>query len=359
MRCRWVFLALAGCMLSSAAWSQPIQGFYIGGGAGLLLPFPIKSTSLEPGVGGRFEIKQNPGYDAQLSVGYALGDGWRFELEGTMGRGTVKGVSGTAFSATGGGSVQNRGIMVNALFDLDIRSPYVFPYVGVGVGYQWTRLDNFVDTRTSAAGEFSASGVTGGIAGQAIGGLSFPIPNMPGLSLTVDYRITDILAGEKFNGTSTIGAPAGSAPRAGSIKFNNQFDQIVMFGVRYAFNTPPPPAAVASTASRADAQSYEVAFDPDKAILTGRAQSIVRDAALASTRQGTTRIAVTGREGVQAGASSALSDHVSLSGRRVNIVLAALVAQGVPRNDIAVQASGEDLVVRGQTHDRRIEIVTR
>jgi OOP family OmpA-OmpF porin len=358
MKCRSILLALAGCILSPAAWSQPIQGFYVGGGAGLLLPFPIKTTSLEPGVSGQFELKQNSGYDAQLSVGYAFGNGWRFELEGTTGRGTVKRVSGTAFSATGAGSVQNNGIMVNALFDLDVRSPYVFPYVGLGVGYQWTRLNNFSDTRIGAPGAFSAGGVTGGIAGQAIGGLSFPIPNMPGLSLTVDYRIMDILAGEKFNGTSTIGSPAGSAPTTGAIKFHNQFDQIVMFGVRYAFNTPPP-AAVASTASRSDAQSYEVAFDPNKTTLTDRAQSIVRDAALASTRQGTTRVAVTGREAVPADASSGLSDHRSLAGRRVNIVLAALVAQGVPRDAISVQASGEDLDVKGQTHDRRIEIVTR
>jgi outer membrane protein OmpA-like peptidoglycan-associated protein len=68
---------------------------------------------------------------------------------------------------------------------------------------------------------------------------------------------------------------------------------------------------------------------------------------------------VTGHDGVPADAASGLSDHGTLSGRRVNIVLAALVAQGVPRDAISIQASGEDLDVKAQAHDRRIEIVTR
>ena len=220
MKLRSILLAMAGCVLSwvahpRAAWSQPIQGFYFGVGAGPRIPFTTKSTSYEPGVGGEFDLNQGAGYDTQLSVGYALGNGWRFELEGTLGRGGIRSASGLRFPAAGSGAVRNHGVMVNALFDLDVRSPYVYPYLGLGVGYQSTRLDGFVATRADQPGAFSASGATGGFAAQVIGGLSFPIPNMPGLSLTVDYRVIDILGGGRYNGMSTIGLAAGSAPVPG------------------------------------------------------------------------------------------------------------------------------------------------
>jgi opacity protein-like surface antigen len=361
MRLRSIILTLAGCLLTWAAHpgtaeAQPIQGFYVNAGAGLRWAFPTRSTSLEPGVGGTFELRQKLGYDTDLSVGYALGNGWRFELEGTHDRGAIKGVYSTAFpSSTSAGSVQNTGVMANALFDLDVRSRYVFPYLGFGAGYQATRLDGFVQTRTDKPGGFSASGGTGGFAMQAIAGLSFPIPNMPGLSLTVDYRVMDILGGGSYQGVSTIGLPAGSVPEAGAIKFHNQFDQTVMFGVRYAFN-PPSPAAVAPpvTTPAAELESYEVAFGPDKTTLTDRARGIVRAAAVAYTRQGITRIAVTENGGMPGVTSR---DHQTLSGRRANTVVATLVAAGVPRDAIAVRASSDD---RGalMTGDQRIEIVT-
>jgi opacity protein-like surface antigen len=360
MRLRSTILTLAGCVLclaaaSGAVQAQPIQGFYVGGGAGLRMAFPARATSLEPGVPGTFELREGIGYNTQLSIGYALGDGWRFELEGTYGRGGVASVASTPYPAASSGSVRNLGFMANALFDMDVRSSYVYPYLGVGVGYMSTRLDNFSNTPISKPGSFSASGTTGAPAGQVIGGLSFPIPNMPGLSLTADYRVMGILGGGKYDGASTIGLAPGSAPAAGSIKLHSQFIQNVMFGVRYAFNTPPPAAADAPQAAAApgpETRSYEVAFDPSRITLSDRAQVIVRNAALASTRQGTTRIAVTGNE------EAAAADRLALSGRRVKTVVAALLADGVRREEIAIQASEDAGSVAG-ARDRRIEIVTR
>jgi len=354
MRLRSIILALAASMLSWAAEAQPIQGFYIDAGAGPRFPFPAKSTSLEPGVAGRFDIQQKLGYDSQLSLGYAPGNGWRFELEGTLGRGAIKTLNSPPLPGSSAGSVRNSGVMVNALFDLDVRSRYVYPYIGLGFGYQFTKLDGFTETRADKPGSFSASGSHGAPAAQAIAGLSFPIPNMPGLSLTVDYRIMDTLGGAKYSGMSSIGLPAGSAPVAGSIKLHNQFDQTTLFGVRYAFNTPPPAAAAstAEAAPRPAVQSYEVAFDPDKAALTGRARTIVRDAAMATSRPGMTRIAVTGNDAVG-------GDRQALSGRRANIVVAALMAEGVPRAVISVQGEADDQAPTGQARNRRVEIVTR
>jgi OOP family OmpA-OmpF porin len=345
MRLRSIVLAFAGCVLictglAGTARSQPIQGFYIDGGAGLRMAFPPKAGSHEPGVPGSFELRQSPGYITQLSAGYALGDGWRFELEASFGRSSISSVATTPYPARPAGSVQNLGFMANALFDLDVRSPYVYPYLGVGLGYQRTTLDGFVNTPLGRPGSFSASGSTGAPAAQIIGGLSFPIPNMPGLSLTVDYRVMDILGGGQYDGGSSIGLAAGSAPRSGSIKLHNQFVQNLLFGVRYAFDTPPPAAATAQAAEvpvAAAAQSYEVAFEPNATTLSGRAQAVVRDAALTSTRHGVTRIAVTGRG--DAGSQG-------LAGRRANTVVAALVAGGVPRELIAVRDAGVEIDTR-------------
>lgn len=358
---RSIVLAMACCLASWAASAQPIQGFYVGGGAGGLLPFPAKNTPMFPGTGGDFDLKQHPGFDSELSVGYALGDGWRFELEGTYGRATVSGFEDTPFPAAGSGSVRHLGFMANALFDLDVRSPYVYPYLGVGAGYQSTRLDGFALTATSKPLTFAASGEAGGFAMQAIAGLSFPLPNMPGLSLTVDYRIMDILAGETFGGTTSFGP--GSVAAAGATKFHNQFDQIVMFGVRYAFDTPrpepsAPPPATAEPPPSTQIQTYLVSFEPDNSSLTNRAQGIVKQAAMASAGSQAARIEVTGDA---LGSGGNPSNH-ALSEQRARVVAAALVNAGVPRTDIAIRARGEMTGPSGgtgavQPKNPRVEIV--
>ena len=109
-----------------------------------------KNHVAHPGLfGSDFDIREALGYDGQLSVGYALGDGWRFELEGTYGRSNIFGVLGTPFPATASGSIRNWGLMTNALFDLDVGSPYIYPYLGLGVGYQSTHLNGFVLSQTN------------------------------------------------------------------------------------------------------------------------------------------------------------------------------------------------------------------
>ena len=112
-------------------------------------------------------------------------------------------------------------------------------------------LNGVSATQVGGPFAFSTSGRSGAFAWQAIAGASFPIPNMPGLSVTADYRFMDILGGEKFDGIATVG---GVAEPSG-IKMHNQFDHSLVVGVRYAFNTPaPPPPAPAPTAAPAPRQ---------------------------------------------------------------------------------------------------------
>jgi len=365
MRLRSIILALVLCIICVAARAQPIQGIYIGGGAGLRAPFPTKTTSLTPGLfGDDFDIREALGYDGQVSVGYALGDGWRFEVEGTYGRSNIFGVVGTPFPATASGSIQNWGLMTNALFDMDVGSPYIYPYLGLGVGYQSTHLNGFVLSQTNRPFSYSASGDDGGFAAQVIGGASFPIPNMPGLSITLDYRIIDIFGGAKFSGVSSFGA--GAPPLAGETKFHNQFNQAVMLGVRYAFNTPPPPAVTAANQAASPAsstpphtQTYQVSFDLNKATLTDRDLAIVKDAAAASTQNQATRIEVTGHTDTPGNAPP----NQALPERRAKAVAAALVRDGVAKDEITVQARGNTnlAVPTGpgveELKNRRVEIV--
>ena len=194
----------------------------------------------------------------------------------------------TPFPTAASGHANRYGVMANALFDLDIGSPYIFPYLGVGGGYMWTRLNGSF-TEPGGPFQFSTDDTEGRFAVQGIFGLSFPIPHMPGLSITADYRFTDITAGAKFSGTETTAA----GTTTGRIKLGAQYDHSFLLGVRYAFYAPPPPmpaaAAPVAAPAPAPARSYLVFFDWDKATLTDRARQIIREAAENSTHVQTTQ----------------------------------------------------------------------
>jgi outer membrane protein OmpA-like peptidoglycan-associated protein len=174
----------------------------------------------------------------------------------------------------------------------------------------------------------------------------------------------DILGGQKFGGTSTL--VAGGAAVPAEIKLHNQFDHSIIFGVRYAFNTPAPapvvtPAAPAPEAAPAPApaRSYLVFFDWDKASLTDRARSIIKEAADNSTHVQYTRIDVNGYTDT----SGTPQYNQGLSVRRAQAVAGELVRDGVPQNAITAQGFGEThlLVPTGpgvrEPQNRRVEIV--
>ncbi len=260
-----------------AAMAQPITGLYVGGGVGLHAPQDPKASTLGPGFGtGSINMKEDFGFNSNLAVGYGIGNGFRFEVEGDFMRSDLR-QFGTPFPTASKGTVRTWGVMANALYDMDIGIPYVFPYLGVGAGYQWTKLNNVQAAQVGGPFSFATSTQSGAFAWQAIIGASFPVPNVPGLSLTADYRFMDILGGEKFAGA------AGPTAAPAELKLHNQFNHDLVFGVRYAFNAPRPavvaaPVPIAAPAP-APARSYLVFFDWDKADLTDRAKAIVKEAA--------------------------------------------------------------------------------
>jgi len=359
---RWRGAWLGAFLLAApvAAKAQPIQGLYAGVGAGYNLQQAVRVDPSVPGVGGLgLQVGQSNGLAALGSIGYAFGGGWRVEAEGDFLRNPIqspritlppitifgRAIPRTGFSGalpTASGYALRYGAMGNALYDFDIGSRYVFPYLGAGAGYIWNDL--------TRSGKFAY---------QAILGFAFPVPNVPGLSLTAQYRFLDVTAGEQYN--TSVATPVGRVPVHVSV--GAQLNHSFTLGLRYAFSVAPPPAppAPAPVAAPAPqpARSYLVFFDWDKATLSDRARQIIRLAAEASTHVQYTQIRVNGYTDT----SGSARYNQALSVRRAKAVAAELVRLGVPRGSIAIRGFGEThpLVPTGpgvrEAQNRRVEII--
>ena len=179
----------AGAGMSDIAAAQPVTGLYIGAGGGANFMQRESGTSFDTGVVG------------VGSAGYGFGNGLRVELEGDYRNNRFSTANGTA-TFSNGGKEQKYGAMVNVLFDLDIGSPYVFPYVGGGAGYSWVAQKALFTTASGASRvTLSEGGTDDSFAYQAIAGLSFPIPHVVGLSLTAEYRYFSLAGTRSFNDT--------------------------------------------------------------------------------------------------------------------------------------------------------------
>ncbi len=358
MRFRSLFLLMALLASPLAVHAQPFQGLYIGAGAGVYWPEGINVQTAVPGSQ-RSTLDPSVGFAGLASVGYALGNGFRFELEGNyrqadISRGSAPGLP------TFSGNAQTYGVLANVLFDMDVNLPWLYPYVGGGVGYAWTHLRNLTVTPLAASptGVISSNDTEGGLAYQAIAGLSFPMPRMPGLSLTAEYRFFGVAGGRSFAATAT--PPGGPFP----VKLQQQFSNDFLFGMRYAFNVAAPmpvPAAPAAAPAPTPARSYLVFFDWDKAKLTDRARQIIKEAADNSTHVQYTRIEVNGYTDT----SGTPQYNQGLSIRRARAVQSELIKDGVPQNAITIQGFGDThlLVQTGpgvrEPQNRRVEIIIR
>jgi hypothetical protein len=346
-----VMLVLAAPL---AAQAQPFHGVYVNLGVGYDVAPDVDATPPSSFAGSNIQLQRNGGFTGLGSFGYAFGNGFRLELEGSYRQSGLNGLGGTTAPTYASGNIDSYGVMGNVLFDMDIGKPWLYPYLGAGVGYAWDQLSS---ARLSQSGtSFSASDTSGGFAWQAIAGLSFPVSGVPGLSITAEYRYHSVVGDQTFHGST----PTGAA----ELTLSTQHDHDFLLGVRYAFGvTPPPmpvPAAVAAPAP-APARSYLVFFDWDKATLTTRAQQIIKEAADNSTKVAYTRIEVNGYTDT----SGTPQYNQGLSMRRADAVAAELVKDGVPKNVIAIQGFGEThlLVPTGpgvrEPQNRRVEIIIR
>ncbi len=323
--------------------AQPISGLYVGFGAGGNY-LQQERVQASPGLGlAPKRLSTQIGGVGVGSVGYAFGNGLRIELEGDVRHNRVRQltgfVNGSGPTASGGDQFAYGG-MVNALFDMDIGYNWIYPYFGMGAGVMATQMDGLHAYGTQNNLRLGVSGWSTNFAYQGIFGLGFPLAAVPGLSLTAEYRFLGVLDAPGFHGADNIASGPGRGGRTGNFNISSDYNHSFLMGVRYAFDTappPPPPAPVVPQVQAAPARTYLVFFDWDRADLTDRARQIIAEAAQASTHVQYTRIEVQGN----ADRSGTPAYNQRLSLRRAQTVAAELVRQGVPRTAIDIQAFGD------------------
>jgi outer membrane protein OmpA-like peptidoglycan-associated protein len=356
----------------AASAAEPIEGLYIGGavGANFMQSFRTNLYTPPGSVGLSFNgnIIANTGFVGIGSIGWGFGNGLRAEVEGDYRTNGLRHFQRPGLPTAASGSIRNYGVMVNALYDVNLpfldRVPVVSglqPYVGVGAGYMWTHLHDALFA--SAPISFGANDSAGKFAWQAIVGLGYQIPSLPNLTLTAEYRFLDITGGEHIHGVERVGGAVVPA----TFDMHSQLNHSLLLGVRWAFNVAPPPAAAAAAPAPTPApatepaRSYLVFFDWDRATLTDRARQIIREAAENSTHVQYTRIEVNGYTDT----SGTPQYNERLSVRRAQAVAGELVRDGVPRNAISIQGFGEThlLIPTGpnvrEPQNRRVEIIVR
>ncbi len=380
MRLRSALMAATVLAIPVAVQAQPIEGLYVGAGAGVNFKQDQNFTGLNANVGplapysssgSGLKLTYDTGWVGVASIGYGLGNGLRIEAEGNYRENNIRTLHGTFFPTAAGGDAQTYGAMVNVLYDLDISwftggpTPWVLPYVGVGAGYEWTKFHAAKASGTNVPFFAKTNDTDGNFAYQGIVGAAFPIESVPGLALTAEYRFMGVIGDTSYKGAVDAGTanPATFQRTFGSAKFGDQYNHSILAGVRYAFNAappPPPPAPIVAPAPAA-ARSYLVFFDWDRADLTDRARQIIAEAAHNSTSVQYTRIEVNGYTDT----SGTPQYNQRLSVRRAQNVAAELVKDGVPRQAISIQGFGEThlLVPTGpnvrEPQNRRVEIIIR
>ncbi len=375
MKLRNALLAATVLAAPFAVHAQPVDGLYIGAGAGgnILQNETVKRIAPGPtnfGHGSNYKFDAGPVVIG--SVGYGLGNGLRLELQGAFYDNKINrlanGGAGGGRQTSAGGDEYKEGVFANVLYDIPLNSfglnAPVFPYVGAGVGYVHNQINNghIAEATNGVVTQFLRNtGQNDNLGVQGIVGLSFPVYQyVPGLAFTAEYRFMSEIGGQSYK--EQYFAPRiaiGTRQKFSTDDFNHSF----LLGVRYAFNTPTP-APIAQPVPvpvSQPARTYLVFFDWDRADLTDRARQIVSEAAQASTRVQYTRIEVQGN----ADRSGTPAYNQRLSLRRAQTVAAELVRDGVPRTAIDIQAFGDTrpLVPTAagvrEPQNRRVAIILR
>ncbi|WP_262312401.1 OmpA family protein [Acidiphilium sp. AL] len=353
--------ALMGGTAAAQTATQAVTGPYVSLGAGynILSGETIKPLDGTQAVAGTTDYHQvfHGGFTGEAAVGYGFGNGLRVEVEGDYFRNTLYKLDQGSAQVRAGGAERKFGAMVNALYDIPLGLP-VTPFVGAGIGYQFIDWTNMGYNNGTTGLLFNNR--QGGFAYQAIAGISMPVPSVPGLDITAQYRFMGISSGRQYYGYAT--GPGGTV--AGFFKAGPDYNNAVLLGLRYQLFQPAPMAAApiptpVAAPAPAPARTYLVFFNWDKANLTPRAKQIVGEAAQASRTTQVTRLNVNGYTDT----SGSPAYNMKLSYRRADNVAAQLVADGVAKQDIVIKGYGEThlLVPTGpgvrEPQNRRVEII--
>ena len=351
MKFRLALAATTCVALPLAALAQPVTGPYVSLGAGTSIASST-NFSIRGAASGKAFFR--PSYAFAGEFGYGFGNGFRVEIGGNFSFITAH----EADISSGGVTTHTRvfgneyilGSMVNALYDFDA-GWLIYPYIGAGIGYQIATIKQDIGANNTWVG-----GGKGGFAYDVIGGVSYPLPWVRGLSATAEYRFMQMP--ENRNYAAYINGIRSTA------NVGQRSTHTFLLGLRYQLFNPmpmapaPAPAPMAAPAP-APAKTYLVFFDWDKYNLTPRATQIIAQAASDSKTQNVTTLDVSGYTDT----SGTPQYNQGLSERRAKAIAAELVKDGVPASEIEIHAYGEThlLVPTGpsvrEPQNRRVEIV--
>jgi outer membrane protein OmpA-like peptidoglycan-associated protein len=365
MNLRSALLAATVLALPLAAKAQPINGLYIGAGAGYNILSNEKinlpnSPGLAGVAGSGASLNFQGGFVGKASIGWGFGNGLRAEVEGNFLSNKAHQASFLGPGTSAGGFEYKAGGLVNAIYDFTTLSPYFQPYIGAGVGYEAVKWNNVraysptysINTTTNTKGSFAYQGILG---------VAYPIAAIPGFAITTEFDYLGLTGNREYSGSASCTACASGKPATGtgSVTSNSNHNYSFLLGVRYAFGVAPPPPPPVVAPAPAPARSYLVFFDWDKYNLTDRARAIIKEAAVNSTKVQYTKIQVNGYTDT----SGSPKYNMGLSIRRAEAVAAELVKDGVPKAAIAIQGFGQTHLlvptadgVR-EPQNRRVEII--
>lgn len=277
---------------------------------------------------------------ATLGAGYQFGTGLRLGVEGGYNihkTDSIKG--GPAGNAIG--DMTTFTLMGVVQKEFDIGSPFR-PYVGAGVGWGWVDTDNVGPVFTAAN---YSNAQQDNFAYQLSAGVSYALTSDLDLTLGYRYLVVDDLKFKSetpsyksdYNSHSVLigvravfgAAPVKAAPAATTV-------------VAPPPPPPPAPAPVAAPAAPTITRNFTVFFDWDRSVLSADAQQVLQNVARDAKAGKIVQINISGH----ADTSGPADYNQKLSLRRADAVREYLASQGLPANQIAVEAKGEtDLLV--------------
>lgn len=321
-------------VLPMAATAQSLtEGPYIGSQIGVSW---LQDLDLKSATTNKVDAKES--IAAVLEGGYQFGDGLRLGIEGGYTVHQVDKISPNLGNPIG--NISTITVMGVVQKEFNTGSPFR-PYVSAGLGWGWVDTDNVGPV--FAAGNYSVKSQDN-FAYQLGAGVAYALTS--NMDLTFGYRYLAIDDLKFKNETPAYKTSANS--------------HSVLIGVRTVFGAapekpvqattvvapppppPPPPPAPEPAAAPTITRNFTVFFDWDRSVLSADAQQVLQNVARDAKAGKIVRINVAGH----ADTSGPSDYNQKLSQRRAEAVREYLVSQGLPADQLAVEAKGEtDLLV--------------